>query len=218
MTTIINVATVSSGIVPGITSSRQNESVYGNATITAINGNTFSVTYSTWYLNGTPLPAIRSSIEFNSTNADIFDYLDSSQSYLNTDNFTLGLSQGNYTIEGFSYPAQSVIASNGSFYSSAGNYWWFSNQTVIYGLYSGIMFYSAFNTTVFYYTANAVPLLIQTVYMNGTSVLNATNVSLSPPAGGGNISILYLEIGVAALAVAAAGIALYIMKKRGKIT
>lgn len=189
----------------GHVSSRLNQSGYVNVSITSINSNTFNVVQYLWFFNGSHANKQNFTLHFNSTDSAIFNYINTSNSYVNQLNFTPSQSNGTYKYDDTTYPMIKIIASGG--YESLGHgLFWFSNQTMEYDPYSGIIFSQEVNTAVV--TGSNVTNL------NGTYTLIATNVYMGPSAGISNMQY-YEEVGiiVSVLAVAVVAASLFRRKK-----
>lgn len=207
LTSIGNTITTQNGVILAHT----NFSQYSNTTVTALHGNTFNLTQYNGNINGTSLGTFNNTVKFNSTNTAIFDFLNSSYSYLNKLNFTLTKTESAYPYNGISYPVIKIIALGGTESNSSGRDWWFSNQSLEYDPYSGIIFHQAVNTTVI--LNNDVSIT------NANYTLIATNVHMGPAAGTGNDTVIYEEIGIAGAVIAAVGLSVSMvrnMRKRNK--
>lgn len=183
--------------------SNQNYSGYINTTITSLNSNGFNLTENYRNSNGTLTGTYDYTVEFNSTNTDIFEFLNSSYSYLDKLNFTLTETNGTYGYSGVSYPMTKIIARGGTESNASGDNWWFSNQTVEYDPYSGIIFYQIVNTS---YTLNN-----RVTNADDTFTLSSTDVNMGQPASNSK-SLFYLEIGGAVAVIAIAGLSVFLLR------
>ncbi len=195
-----------------ITTPSQNftETYSDNYTVTSAGHETLNVSEKVWHRQSSVVEfnwTIKPDLPYMKSNLTVLPYVNSSLPFYSGFNFTLNKSKGLYSFNGSSYRDEKVVASNG--FRSTGSYLWYSNQTVLFDSYSGIVFNLTFRDHLVFSKSNV------SEFVNGTDSLNTTNISLGTAGGGGLSYLSIAEISsIVAAGVVIAAVSVLALRKR----